>query len=36
MRTAIANSLPAMPDDNQRVLGVVYLTMVSGDYLVQH
>ena len=34
-RTAIANSLPAMPDNNARVLGALYLTLTSGECLVQ-
>ena len=34
-RTALLNALPAMPDDNARVLTAVYLTATSGDYLVQ-
>ena len=36
MRSAIQNALPAMSDDNQRVLTAVYLTAISGDYLIQH
>jgi len=35
MRSAIQNALPAMSDDNQRVLTAVYLTAISGDYLIQ-
>jgi hypothetical protein len=36
MRTAILNALPAMYDNNQKVMTVLYLTATSGDYLVQH
>jgi uncharacterized protein (DUF1800 family) len=36
MRTALMNALPAMYDNNQRVMTVLYLTATSGDYLVQH
>ena len=36
MRTALVNALPAMTDNNQRVLTVIYLTATSGDYLIQH
>jgi uncharacterized protein (DUF1800 family) len=36
MRTALTNALPAMYDNNQRVMTVLYLTATSGDYLVQH
>jgi uncharacterized protein (DUF1800 family) len=36
MRTAIMNALPAMYDNNQRVMTVLYLTATSGDYLAQH
>ncbi len=35
LRAAIANSLAAMPDDNQRAIEALYLTMMSGEYLVQ-
>ncbi|MBI3249140.1 MAG: DUF1800 family protein [Deltaproteobacteria bacterium] len=34
-RTAILNSLPAMYDNNQRVMNALYLTFTSGEYLVQ-
>lgn len=34
-RTAILNSVPAMYDNNQRVLNALYLTFTSGEYLVQ-
>jgi uncharacterized protein (DUF1800 family) len=36
MRTALANALPLMNDNNQRVMTVIYLTATSGDYLIQH
>jgi uncharacterized protein (DUF1800 family) len=36
MRTALMSALPAMYDNNQRVMTVLYLTATSGDYLVQH
>ncbi len=36
MRTAILNALPAMYDDNQRVMTALYLAATSGDYLIQH
>ncbi|MFL6215408.1 MAG: DUF1800 family protein [Blastocatellia bacterium] len=36
MRTALMNAMPAMYDNNQRVMTVLYLTATSGDYLVQH
>ncbi|HKQ04494.1 MAG TPA: DUF1800 family protein [Blastocatellia bacterium] len=36
MRTALINALPAMSDNNQRVMTVLYLTATSGDYLIQH
>jgi uncharacterized protein (DUF1800 family) len=36
MRAALLNALPAMYDNYQRVLTVLYLTATSGDYLVQH
>ncbi len=35
-RAAIIGALPAMYDDNQRVLTALYLTLMSGEYLVQH
>jgi len=35
-RTAILNSLNAMPDNNQRAIEAVYLTALSGEFLVQH
>lgn len=35
-RNAIAGSLPAMNDNSQRVLSALYLTVTSGDFLVQH
>jgi len=35
-RTAILGALPAMYDNNQRVLTALYLTFMSGEYLVQH
>jgi hypothetical protein len=34
-RTALLNALPAMPDNNARVMTVVYITAMSGEYLVQ-
>jgi hypothetical protein len=34
-RAAILGSLPAMPDANARVLGALYLTLTSGEWLVQ-
>ena len=34
-RTALLNALPAMPDNNARVLTALYLTSMSGEYLVQ-
>ncbi|MDX2030165.1 MAG: DUF1800 family protein [Blastocatellia bacterium] len=34
-RTAILNAIPAMPDNNQRVLAAVYLAAMSADHLVQ-
>jgi uncharacterized protein (DUF1800 family) len=34
-RTALLAALPAMPDNNARVLTTVYLTSMSGEYLVQ-
>lgn len=36
MRTALTNALPAMTDNYQRTLTVLYLTATSGDYLIQH
>lgn len=36
MRTALMTALPAMYDNNQRVMTVLYLTATSGDYLIQH
>ena len=35
LRNAIANSLAAMPDNNQRAIEAIYLTAMSGEYLVQ-
>jgi hypothetical protein len=35
-RTAILGAIPAMYDNNQRVLAALYLTFMSGEYLVQH
>ena len=35
-RTAILNALPAQSDNNQRVLLAIYLTAMSGDFLIQH
>ena len=34
-RDALATALPAMPDNNARALSALYLTSMSGDYLVQ-
>ncbi len=34
-RTAILNELAAEYDNNQRVLAALYLTVTSGEYLVQ-
>lgn len=34
-RAAISNSLPAMSDNNQRVMSAIYLTAMSGEHLVQ-
>ena len=34
-RTALLNALPAMPDNNARVLTAIYLTSTSGEYLIQ-
>ena len=36
MRTALTNALPAMTDNYQRTMTVLYLTATSGDYLIQH
>lgn len=36
LRTAILNALPPALDNNQRVMTVLYLTLTSGDYLIQH
>jgi hypothetical protein len=35
-RAAILGAIPAMYDNNQRVLAALYLTFMSGEYLVQH
>jgi hypothetical protein len=35
-RAAILGALPAMADGNQRALTALYLTFMSGEYLVQH
>jgi uncharacterized protein (DUF1800 family) len=35
-RAALMSALPPMYDNNQRVLTALYLTAISGDYLVQH
>ena len=35
-RAAIIGALPPMYDDNQRALTALYLTLMSGEYLVQH
>ncbi len=35
-RAALMSALPAMYDNNQRVLTALYLTAISGDYLIQH
>jgi len=35
-RTAIQNSLAAMPDNNQRAIEAIYLTSLSAEYQVQH
>ena len=35
-RAAIIGALPSMYDDNQRALTALYLTLMSGEYLVQH
>lgn len=35
-RNAIANALPSQPDNNARALAALYLTVTSGEYLVQH
>jgi uncharacterized protein (DUF1800 family) len=34
-RTALLTALPAMPDNNARVLTALYLTSMSGEYLIQ-
>ena len=34
-RSALLTALPAMPDNNARVLTALYLTSMSGEYLVQ-
>ncbi|MFN7929151.1 MAG: hypothetical protein U0Y68_14630 [Blastocatellia bacterium] len=34
-RATISASLPAMSDNNQRVMSVIYLTALSGEHLVQ-
>ena len=36
LRTALTNTLPAMPDNYARVFTVLYLTATSGEYLIQH
>ncbi len=33
-RASISNSLPAMADNNQRVMSAIYLTALSGEHLV--
>lgn len=35
-RAALQTALPAMPDNNQRVMTAIYLTVMSGDHLIQH
>ena len=35
-RAALMSALPAMYDNNQRALTALYLTAISGDYLIQH
>jgi hypothetical protein len=35
-RNAILNSLAAMPDNNQKAIEAIYLTALSGEFLVQH
>jgi uncharacterized protein (DUF1800 family) len=35
LRNAILNSLAAMPDDNQRAIEAIYLTAMSGEFLIQ-
>ena len=35
LRNAILNSIPAMPDNNQRAINALYLTAMSGEFLVQ-
>jgi hypothetical protein len=32
----LIGALPAMYDNNQRALTALYLTSMSGDYLIQH
>ena len=34
-RTALLNAIPTMPDNNARVLTALYLTSMSGEYLIQ-
>ena len=34
-RAALLAALPAQPDNNGRVLTALYLTSMSGEYLVQ-
>jgi uncharacterized protein (DUF1800 family) len=36
MRTAIMNALPSQYDNSARALTALYLTAISGDYLIQH
>ncbi len=35
-RTALFNAIPMQSDNNARVLAAVYLTVTSGEFLVQH
>jgi hypothetical protein len=35
-RAAIIGALPPMYDDNQRALTALYLTLMSGEYLLHH
>jgi hypothetical protein len=35
MRSILLNAIPQMYDNNQRVMTALYLTIMSGDYLVQ-
>ena len=35
LRNAILNSLAAMPDNNQRAINAIYLTVTSGEFLIQ-